>query len=116
MAPEQPERAVTTEPEPDYELDAKLALAAKVERFLGSKDAGMLDAMRWANSSDPQERILAAQVFADMATPDTLTYEQTLSRDTDRTVAAFASRQIKYWGSDNPYKARNGFERQPILS
>ena len=113
MRPEQPEGTVTTEPEPDYDLDAKLALAAKIERFLGANDAGMTNAIGWANSPDPHERKLAAQVFADMATPDALIYEQTLSHDSDHDVAKFASRQIKYWDQKAAYWTAPFEQRTP---
>ncbi|MGD0288430.1 MAG: hypothetical protein ABSC63_02080 [Candidatus Binataceae bacterium] len=85
------------------EFDAKEAQVAKIERLLGSKEAGMPDAIRWANSDDPRERTLAAQVFAQMGTSEALRYEQTLSGDADPKVAKLASRKVKYWGEDNPY-------------
>jgi len=107
--PMQPEGGPSVAPEVEaasrLEIDAKEAQVAKIERFLGSKDAGMLDAIRWANSDDPRERTLATQVFAQMGTPDALRYEQTLSRDSDPKVAKLASRRVSYWGKDNPYDA-----------
>ncbi|MBF6561103.1 MAG: hypothetical protein IVW56_12495 [Candidatus Binataceae bacterium] len=105
MQPEQPEVAPDVEAVWRHEIDAKEAQVAKIERFLGSKDAGMLDAIRWANSDDPRERTLAAQVFTQMSTSEALRYEQTLSRDADPEVAKLASRKVKYWGEDDPYDA-----------
>jgi hypothetical protein len=104
---EEPEGAPTIAPEVEaasrLEIDAKEAQVAKIERFLGSKEAGMLDAIRWANSGDPEERTLAVQVFGEMGTSEALRYEQTLSGDSDPKVAKLASRKVRYWGDDNPY-------------
>ena len=101
MQPEGPEQAPSVSP--DIEIDNKQAEAAKIERFLGAKDADMLDAIRWANSDDRDERTLAAQVFAEIGTPEALRYEQTLGHDADRKVAQLASGKLKHWGQDNPY-------------
>jgi len=115
--PMQPEAAPSVLPEAEtaaqrdaqaaeqLDIDCKHAQAAKIERFLGSKDAGMLDAIRWANSNDPRERKLAAQVFADIGTSGALKYEQTLSHDADTDLAKLASRWVKHWGEDNSYEA-----------
>lgn len=115
MQLQQPEAAPSASPEVDaasqLDVDCKLAQAAKIERFLGSKDAGMLDAIRWASSDDPQERMLAAQVFADMGTSEALKYEQTLSHDADPKVAKLASRKLRHWGEDDPYYAAT-FDRE----
>ena len=109
MQPEQPEAAPSISPEVETasrgEIDDKEAQAAKIKRFLGSKNAGMLDAMRWANSNDPRERALAAQVFADIGTSEALRYEQTLSRDADPKVAKLAGRWVRHWGKQDPYDA-----------
>jgi hypothetical protein len=109
MQPEQPEAALSISPEVETasrgEIEDKEAQAAKIERFLGSKDAGTLDAIRWANSNDPRERALAARVFADMGTSEALRYEQTLSHDADPKVAKLAGRCVRYWGKQDPYDA-----------
>jgi hypothetical protein len=106
---EQPEGAPTIAPEVEgdwhLEIDAKEAQVTKIERFLGTKDAGMPDAIRWANSADPEKRTLAAQVFEEMGTSEALRYEQTLSGDSDPKVAKLASRELRNWGNDNPYDA-----------
>ena len=66
MQPEQPEARPSVSPEVEgasqLDIDCKQAQADKIELFLGSKDAGMLDAIRWANSNHPRERTLAASV------------------------------------------------------
>jgi hypothetical protein len=62
--------------------------AAKIERFLGvSRDAGMTDAIKWADSADPIDREFASDVLADIGTPDALEYLRTLSNDSVRGVA-----------------------------
>ena len=90
------QRSATT-PDPD-DLDCLKAEAAKMERFLGiSKDAGMLEAIRWANSDDRVQREFAARIFGDIRTPEALEYEQTLSRDSEPDVASTAKYQLKHW-------------------
>jgi hypothetical protein len=115
MQPEQPEAAPSVSPDIEaasrLNIDCKQAQAAKVERFLGSKDAGMLDAIRWANSDDPRERTLATQVLADIGASETLRYEQTLSHDADPKVAKLATRKVRHWGEEEPYYAAT-FDRK----
>jgi hypothetical protein len=83
------------------DLDCLKVEAAKMERFLGkSVDAGMADAIRWANSDNPDHRELAAWVFGELRTPQALQYEQTLSRDSDPEVADAAKSEIKDWGKN----------------
>jgi hypothetical protein len=110
----EPEVAQSISPQmeaaPGIDIDRLQAQAAKIERFLDSKNAGLLDAVRWATSKYPEERKLAAQVFADINTPEALKYEQTLSRDTDPEVAKLAGAKAKYWNEQTPYKAAT-FER-----
>jgi hypothetical protein len=76
-------------PEPDRDgLNCTKAEAAKIERFLGiNRDAGMSDAIRWANSDDPDDRSFAADVLGDIATPEAMSYLRTLSRDPNSGVA-----------------------------
>jgi hypothetical protein len=109
MQTEQLETAASGSPEVEaasrLDIDDKQAQAAKIERFLGSKNAGMLDAIRWANSDDPQERTLATQVFADIGASEALRYEQTLSHDADTKVAKLATRKVRHWGEDDAYYA-----------
>lgn len=67
------------------------AEAAKIERFLGiSRDAGMSDAIKWANSDDHSTREFAVDILSDIGTPDAILYLRTLSKDSDRAVAHFA--------------------------
>jgi hypothetical protein len=70
-------------PEPDRRgLNCTKVKAAKIERFLGvSRDAGISDAIKWADSNDPDDREFAAWVFADIATPEAIRDLQTLSHD-----------------------------------
>ena len=79
-------------PEPDRAgLDCAKAEAAKVERFLGiSRDAGMSDAIKWAESNNPLDREFAADVLADIGTPEAIEYLRTLSRDPNKEVASSA--------------------------
>jgi hypothetical protein len=110
----EPEAAQSVSPQmeaaPAIDIDRLQAQAAKIERFLDSKNAGLLDVIRWAHSKYPEERKLAAQVLADINTPEALKYEQTLSRDTDPDIAKLASAKAKYWNEQTPYKAAT-FER-----
>jgi hypothetical protein len=41
----------------------------KIQRFLGTRDAGMSDAIKWANSGDPHDRIFATYILGDIGTP-----------------------------------------------
>ncbi len=75
-------------------LDCDKAEAAKLERFLGvSRDAGMSDAIKWANSDNPLDRSFAADIFADIGTSQAQEYLKTLSQDPNRSVAM----SVKGW-------------------
>jgi hypothetical protein len=76
-------------PEPDRRgLNCAEVEAAKIERFLGiSRDAGMSDAIKWADSEDPNDREFAGDVFADIGIPEAVEYLRTLSKDSVRGVA-----------------------------
>jgi hypothetical protein len=63
------------------------AEAGKIERFLGSKDAGMENAIQWANSNDPFTRDFATAVLFDIGTSDAAGYLRTLSNDSSDMVA-----------------------------
>jgi hypothetical protein len=78
-----PEALPLAAPEPDRDgLNCTKVEADKIERFLGvSRDAGMSDAIKWADSNDPDDRRFAAWVFADIATPEAIRDLQTLSHD-----------------------------------
>jgi hypothetical protein len=99
------------EPPDENELDCLQAEAAKIERFLGrSREAGMNDAIRWANSNNAGEREFAASVLPEIGTAEALRYEQTLSRDSQPDVAESAKEELKDWGKpENPA----AFERSP---
>jgi len=92
-------------------LDCLKAEAAKIERFVGGpRDAGMNDAIRWANSNDPEERKFASDVLPEIGTTEAQRYERTLARDSNPNVAGSATEELKHWGE--PEKA-SGFERSP---
>jgi hypothetical protein len=87
------------EPPDANDLDCLKAEAAKIERFLGiSKEAGMNDAIGWANSHDPAQRDFTTEVLSDIGTAEALKYEQTLSRDSDPDVAKSAKSELESWG------------------
>ena len=99
------------EPPDSNALDCLRAEAAKIERFLGrSRDAGMNDAIRWANSNNAIEREFAASVLPEIGTAEALRYEQTLSRDSQPDVANSAKEELKDWGKPVNLSA---FERSP---
>jgi len=65
--------------------------AAKIKRFLGiSRDAGIGYAISLAKSDDSRDRVLAAEIFADIPTPEAEGYLRTLSRDSEPPVAGRA--------------------------
>jgi hypothetical protein len=89
MSPSAASPAATSTPA--YVSDCTEAEAAKIERFLGiSKDAGMSDAIKWADSDNPYQREFAADVLRDIGTPDAVEYLRTLTHDSNRTVAGDA--------------------------
>jgi hypothetical protein len=99
------------EPPDPSALDCLRAEAAKIERFLGrSRDAGMNDAIRWANSNSAAEREFASSVLPQIGTAEALRYEQTLSRDSSPDVSDSAKEELEDWGKpENPA----AFDRSP---
>ncbi|HVA83461.1 MAG TPA: HEAT repeat domain-containing protein [Candidatus Binataceae bacterium] len=102
-----PQASPTSESESSEETantgdtDCLKAEAAKIERFLGiSSDAGMLDAIKWKNSNNPDDREFAAWVLADTGTAEAIGDLRTLSKDPDPDVAATAQAAMK--GALNP--------------
>jgi hypothetical protein len=87
-----PSRSESSEETSDTgDRDCLKAQAAKIERFLGiSTDAGMLDAIKWKNSNNPDDREFAAWVLADTGTAEAIGDLRTLSKDPDPDVAATA--------------------------
>lgn len=70
--------------------------AARIKRFLGiSRDAGMGYAISLANSDEWRDRVLAAEIFADIATPEAKGYLHTLSRDSEPPVAGEARYSLR---------------------
>lgn len=81
------------------DTDCLKAEAAKMERWLGiSRDAGMLDAIKWKNSDNPDDREFAAMVLADIGTAEAIGDLQTLSRDPDPDVAGTAKAVLEHVG------------------
>jgi len=81
------------------DADCTKAEAAKIERFLGtSQNAGMSDAIQWANSNDASTRRFASDILFDIGTPDAIVYLRTLSNDSDPMVAHFAKTALADMG------------------
>jgi hypothetical protein len=77
-------------------VDCQKAEAAKIERFLGiSPDAGMGDAIKWSESSDPSTREFSAGLFADIGTSEAMDHLKTLTADSDRSVAEDSKVRLK---------------------
>jgi hypothetical protein len=93
-----------------YGLDCTKAEAAKIERLLGiSRDAGMGDAVKWANSDNPVDREFATDILDDIATREALEYLKTLAHDPNRQVADSAKISLKHVGP-----TVNAVERESI--
>lgn len=70
------------------DLDCTKAEAAKIQRYLGiSHDAGIGDAIKWAESDDPVTRRFATDLLTQIGTHEAIEYLQTLSHDPDPNVA-----------------------------
>ena len=81
------------------------AEAAKIERFLGiSRDAGMSDAINWANTDDVATRRFAIDILSDIGTSDAIVYLRTLSNDSNREVAYFAKSALANMGQPIVHK------------
>jgi hypothetical protein len=76
------------------------AEAAKIKRFLGiSRDAGIADAIGWADSDNPGDRAFVAEVLADIGTPEALEHLKTLCNDPNPGVKATAKISLEHLGS-----------------
>jgi hypothetical protein len=76
--------------------DCTRAEAAKIERFLGiDSEAGMKDAIRWADSDKPCWREFATEILRDIGTADATEYLRTLSHDSNPLVARYAQNALK---------------------
>jgi hypothetical protein len=64
--------------------------ADAIERFLGSPDAGIEDAIRWSQSSNQIDRLEAIQLFFNLGTPRALDYLKAMTSDSDPEVARAA--------------------------
>ncbi|HUY20673.1 MAG TPA: hypothetical protein VMV15_15775 [Candidatus Binataceae bacterium] len=76
-------------------LDCEKAEAAKDERFLGNRDAGMSDAIKWKHSDNAYDREFAAWILADIGTPEATSDLQTLRYDSVRGVALAAKYSLQ---------------------
>ena len=74
VAPEKHPAQTRNAPESDWsELNCYKAEEAKIVRILGiSRSAGMTDAIRWADSDNANDRMFAADILADIGTPQAL--------------------------------------------
>lgn len=69
--------------------------ADKIQRFIGtSPTAGEEEALNWANSNDPNFRLRAISVFADIGDPQAIRALETLTIDKDSVVADEAKRAL----------------------
>ena len=102
--PQAAEEMPAAAPGPDAEGgDCIKAEAAKIERFLRiSRDAGLDDAIKWANSDDPWTRVFASEILADISTPDARLYLRSLSRDPNRMVAGEAKDDLESGQAEQP--------------
>jgi hypothetical protein len=76
--------------------DCTKAEIAKIERFIGiSPNAGMSDAIKWANSKNPHDSEFAVWIFADIATPAAIKYLRGMSRDSDSEKASSAKNALE---------------------
>lgn len=95
--------------------DCTEAEAAKIERFLGiDKDAGMADAIKWADSDNPYQREFAASVLGDIGTPDAVEYLRTLSRDPHRVVAGDAGVYLRFAGRPLQHTIEREQVKRPV--
>jgi len=89
-------------PPPDTDSDCLKAEAAKIQRFLGSRDAGMSDAIEWANSDNTHDRDFAISILFDIGTSEAARYLRTLSKDTDRNIARSAKDVLRFVPKTRP--------------
>jgi hypothetical protein len=83
--------------------DCEKAETAKIQRFLGiSRDAGIEDAVKWAQSDDPVMRRFGAIVLADIGTPEAIQDLRTLTNDPEPNVARSAKEDLKYATNSKP--------------
>jgi hypothetical protein len=82
--------------------DCEKAATAKIQRFLGSRDAGLNDAIEWAKSKDPNDREFAINVLYDIGTPRAIKYLRIMSNDPDPNIARSAKTAPTALGSKGP--------------
>ena len=102
--------------EPDrLGLDCTKAEAAKIERFLGNRDASMSDAIKWKNSDNPYDREFAAWILADIGSPEASGDLQESLHDPNRAMARnakYALQQLK----QNPEKYTVDHDFIPVVA
>jgi hypothetical protein len=72
--------------------DCEKASTAKIERFLGSREAGLSDAIKWAASDDPDTRLFGVAILRDIGTPRAIACLRKMSRDPHRKDTHFVKR------------------------
>jgi hypothetical protein len=70
--------------------DCAKASTAKIERFLGSRNAGIIDATEWSSSDDQETRQFGIQILADIRTPSAIKRLRALSHNRDPNTAQLA--------------------------
>jgi hypothetical protein len=91
--------------------DCLRAEAAKIERSLGlDKEAGLNDAIQWANSDDPWTREFASDILLDIGTSQAAAYLRTLSGDPSGRVATSARENLTSIGQPSA----KAVERLPV--
>jgi hypothetical protein len=95
--------------------DCGAAEASRIERFLGvSPEAGLHDAIGWANSSDPRQRELAVFAFLAIGTPSAVEQLRTLSYDTDHKISSLARFALGQVGRTPPVPQFEREDTEPI--
>ncbi|HUN58531.1 MAG TPA: hypothetical protein VMU41_10490 [Candidatus Binataceae bacterium] len=84
-------------------LDCEKATDAKIRRFLGSRNAGLDDAIRWSESPDPARRKFAAEIFRDIGTPEALEHLRALTNVSNRNVSESARNAVLGIQKPHPY-------------
>ncbi len=77
--------------QPGFEDDCIKAEAAKIQRVLGiSPNAGLDQAIILAGSANPDSRVFALQLLANIGTPEAIAQIQKLTADPNKTIASRA--------------------------
>jgi hypothetical protein len=95
---EVPEASPSPTPDTSGSDDCSKAFAAKIQRILGSPEAGIDDAVKWAKSGDPNDRKFAIDILYDIGTPTAVKYLRRLSTDKEWNIANSAKDVLKSGG------------------